>query len=167
MKYGYHSTDANPEKIKLEGFNSDNPSAVQWGSDGDKLDKFKQYGIQIPKNPCWIFNAKVGSGYAGDNDYCLKIDITGLKLWPDLNFLPEADEDGNSTVEISQWFKKSYSGLATYLEKNAEKMTLDGKQFYKFNIKDISGEDCFKYAGSAVIDGDKVKDRIVAYQTYI
>jgi len=165
MKYGYHSTDVDPETIKTEGFHSNNPSSITFvgDEDRDKFTAFKAAKLHIPENPCWIFNAKVGSNYAGDNDYCLKIDITGLKLWPDLNYLNGKQKDGIWYVEATAWLSKNYAGTVEWLEKNAEKINIGGKQLYKAELKKLSGEDCFKYIGSAIIDGDKVKDRIVDY----
>ena len=95
--YGYHCTSTDPEKIKKEGF--------KIGKDGYTENNLFEtlYNKYLPTVPCFIsdIEAKVWDANA---KYCIKIDITGLNLYPDFGHLVDLgayyEEDSNDDMNF-------------------------------------------------------------------
>ncbi len=77
--YAYHCTNVNPEKIKKEGFKVGNG----FTQDNQFGGLYKKY---LPKYPCFISNSNAKI-WDDNSKYILKIDITGLELYPDFGHL--------------------------------------------------------------------------------
>ena len=79
-KFAYHCTEVDPETILREGFKSGSGGYTGTNVIEDFYEKY------LPKNPMFVsdLNAEVWSKYS---KYCMKIDVSGLKLYPDFGHL--------------------------------------------------------------------------------
>ena len=154
--YAYHCTSTDPEKIKKEGF--------KIGKDGyTETNLFETlYNKYLPTVPCFIsdIDAKVWDVNA---KYCIKIDITGLNLYPDFGHLVDLgayyEEDSNDDMNF--WWQETsnlegFEEFKNFLENND----------YQFNSSDFTGNMSFNMIGTACIDWKALTpDRIVDIKT--
>ena len=150
--YAYHCTNVNPEKIKKEGFKVGNG----FTQDNQFGGLYKKY---LPKYPCFISNSNAKI-WDDNSKYILKIDITGLELYPDFGHLvdfgayyDEEDENG----DVLFWWNDNTNELNDIpkLQKY-----LSGTDWY-LNSNEFTGKMSFEMIGTACIDGRKLTpDRI-------
>lgn len=155
-RYAYHCTNVNPDIIK-GGFEVGNG----FTEDNQLEDIYKKY---LPEKPCFI-SQRGEDVWDSDSKYVLKIDISGLDLYPDfghlLDFDAYIDEDGDET--IFYWEDKvvkhgipENSELSEYIKEN------DGYLY----PSEFSGQESIDILGTACIDGEKLTpDRIVDVKT--
>lgn len=146
-QYAYHCTNIDPEIIKKEGWKVGSGFTVE-NMFGDLYEKY------LPKVP--VFVSDDGKAVWDTNaKYIIKLDITGLDLYPDFGSLPDTGayydpdeecfywQDGFSNPEMEEYVSEYDDGLL-YAE-------------------DFSGEDCMAVLGTACVDGSKLQGRIVSY----
>jgi len=150
-RYAYHCTDVDPEIIKKEGWKV---------GDGFTLDnQFEDlYEKYLPKVPVFVSRLDVPV-WDSKSKYCIKIDITGLDLFPDFGYLPDFGAYYDYDEECFYWENEddldSNKKLKDFVLNNCNNLTLYADCF--------DGEDSFNVLGTACIDGSKLKDRIVEY----
>ena len=150
-RYAYHCTDVDPEIIKKEGWKVGDGFTL----DNQFEDLYKKYLPNVPvfvsrlDVPVWDSKAK----------YCIKLDITGLKLFPDFGYLPDFGAYYDYNEECFYWENEddldSNKILKDFVLDNCDNLTLYADCF--------DGEDSFVVLGTACVDGSKLKDRIVEY----
>lgn len=153
--YAYHCTNIDPEIIKKEGWKV---------GDGFTLDNqfenlYKKY---LPKVPVFVSNLDV-LVWDSKAKYCIKLDITGLKLFPDFGYLPDFGAYYDYDEECFYWENEddldSNKKLKDFVLDNCDNLTLYADCF--------DGEDSFNVLGTACVDGSKLKDRIVEWKSSI
>lgn len=149
--YAYHCTDVDPEIIKKEGWKVGDGFTL----DNQFKDLYKKYLPNVPvfvsrlDVPIWDYKSK----------YCIKLDITGLKLFPDFGYLPDFGAYYDYDEECFYWENEddldSNKKLKDFVLDNCDNLTLYADCF--------DGDDSFNVLGTACVDGSKLKDRIVEY----
>ena len=151
-RYAYHCTEVNPEKIKKEGWKV----GKGFTEENQFEDLYKQY---LPKVPVFISNEDAPV-WDSNSKYCIKIDITGLDLYPDFGYLPDFNAYYDYAEECFYWEHEEdlddNEKLKKYVLDNCENLTL--------YAADFSGEDSFNTLGTACVDGKKLKDRVVEWK---
>ena len=144
--YAYHCTNVDPEKIKKEGW-----KVGKGYTERNRFgDLYKKYLPNIPvfvsneDVPVWDRNAK----------YCMKLDITGLDLYPDFGRLPDTGAYYDEEDELFYWEDFLDNKMKKYISQFSDEILY---------AKDFTGEDSFRVLGTACVDGSKLKDRIVTY----
>ena len=157
-QFAYHCTNIDPKIILKQGFKAGKGGYTQRNG-VDYLDK-----EFLPTNPMYLsdIDSKVWDPNA---KYCLKIDISGLELYPDFGHLmdynPSHDEEGlfwgDQSIEDLRFLarKDKYAKkLLMYLENETDEYNIIAR-FY-------TGELSRKILGTFVVDGNQIKtDRIV------
>lgn len=155
-QYGYHCTEINPEIILKDGFKSGKGGFTQENLLKDFYDKY------LPKNPMFLsdLTAEVWSKYSR---YCMKIDITGLELFPDfghlLDYYAYYDED------CFYWRKNNLNQLKISAKKDpfSKKVLnfVENLEDYTLWVKDFTGQMSKKILGTFVIDGNMLTEKRV------
>lgn len=154
-RYAYHCTNVDPEIIKKEGWKVGDGFTL----DNQFEDLYKKYLPNVPifisrlDVPVWDSKAK----------YCIKLDITGLKLFPDFGYLPDFGAYYDYDEECFYWENEddldSNKKLKDFVLDNCDNLTLYADCF--------DGDDSFNILGTACVDGSKLKDRIVEWKSNI
>ena len=152
-RYAYHCTNIDPEIIKKEGWKVGDGFTL----DNQFKDLYKKYLPNVPvfvsrlDVPVWDSKAK----------YCIKLDITGLELFPDFGYLPDFGAYYDYDEECFYWENEddldSNKKLKDFVLDNCDNLTLYADCF--------DGEDSFDVLGTACVDGSKLKDRIVEWKS--
>ena len=161
-QYAYHCTNVDPQLIIADGF-----KATEKGYTGTNVLKhfYKQY---LPKNPMFVssLKAKVWDPKA---KYCMKVDISGLKKYPDfghlLDFGAYFDEEcfwWENEVELQYWLvsrDETKRRLADFVLNQLN----DGVLY----SADFTGEMSFNILGTCAIDGDQLNaSRIIEVKSH-
>ena len=159
--YAYHCTNVDPEVIKREGWKVG--MGFTLGNFFDDLNK--QY---LPKVPVYVTGSE-RDVWDTKAKYCIKLDITGLKLYPDFGSLPDTGAFYDLDEKYSHWYDESGIGL-TFTDtpagrKMKEYLDSVSPDEYMLLPDDFTGELSMKILGTAVVDGSQLTGRIVEYET--
>ena len=127
----------------------------------DKLNK--KY---LPKVPVYV-TSDTREVWDTNADYIIKLDITGLDLYPDFGSLPDTGAFYDLDGKYFHWYDDSGIGL-TFTNTPAGKKMKEylesiSPDEYILLPDDFSGEDSMRILGTAVVDGRKLQGRIVSY----
>ena len=158
-QYAYHCTNIDPEIIKKEGWKVG--MGFTKGNFFDDL--YKKYDPKVPvhitgsEREVWDTNA----------DYIIKLDITGLDLYPDFGSLPDTGAFYDLDEQYFHWYDDSGIGL-TFTNNDAgrkmkEYLELISPDEYILLPDDFTGEVSMRILGTACVDGSKLQGRIVSY----
>ena len=158
-QYAYHCTNTDPEIIKREGWKVG--MGFTLGNFFDKLNK--KY---LPKVPVYV-TSDTREVWDTNADYIIKLDITGLDLYPDFGSLPDTGAFYDLDGKYFHWYDDSGIGL-TFTNTPAGKKMKEylesiSPDEYILLPDDFSGEDSMRILGTAVVDGRKLRGRIVSY----
>lgn len=148
-QYGYHCTEANPDTIMRDGFKSGRGGFTRINLLEDFYEKY------LPKNPMFLsdLHAKVWSTYS---KYCMKIDVTGLQLYPDFGHL--LDYHAYYDEDCFYWRENGLEWLrADSRRDQTTKKVLDFVESLDDNTlwaSDFTGEMSREILGTFVIDGN-------------
>lgn len=153
---GYHCTNINPEIIIRDGF--------KVGSDGFTDENMFEdlYKKFLPEIPVFVTFKKPWSDSA---KYTLKLDLTGLKLYPDFGSLVDTgayyDYDFKEKTKMfywEHWSDITNPKLVEFLEDFGD----DDPILYP---EDLSGEDSKEVLDSACVSGEGLNKRIISIKT--
>ena len=158
-QYAYHCTNTDPEIIKRDGWKVG--MGFTLGNFFDKLNK--KY---LPKVPVYV-TSDTREVWDTNADYIIKLDITGLDLYPDFGSLPDTGAFYDLDEKYFHWYDDSEIGL-TFTntpagQKMKEYLESISPDEYILLPDDFSGEDSMRILGTAVVDGSKLQGRIVSY----
>lgn len=149
-RYAYHCTNIDPEIIKREGWKVGSGFTVE-NMFGDLYEKY------LPKVP--VFVSDDGKEVWDTNaKYIIKLDITGLDLYPDFGSLPDTGAYYDPDEECFYW-QDGFSNpeMEEYVSE------YDDELLY---AEDFSGEDCMAVLGTACVDGKLLTpDKIISWTT--
>ena len=150
-QFAYHCTDIDPETIKSQGFKSGNRGFTE---DNVLKDFYDQY---LPANPMFVSSLYV-KVWDPSSKYCIKVDISGLKKYPDfghlLDFGAYYDEDcfwWKSEEQLKSWLSsndETKKSLARYVLYSCDDLTLPASQF--------TGDVSFRVIGTCCVDGNQI-----------
>lgn len=160
-KFGYHCTNINPDFILANGFKATGKGFT----DVNVIEDF--YKKYLPKNPMFLSDLKA-EVWSKNSKYCIKVDVTGLQLYPDfghlLDYKAYYDDDcfywsDNGLMQLKEKASKDiFSKKVFEFAKNLEDNTL--------LAKDFSGEMSRDLIGTFTIDGDLlVPERVIEIKT--
>lgn len=145
--YAYHCTNVNPDIIKKEGWKVGNGYTQRNMFD----DLYREY---LPAVPVFISNLD-SNIWDANAKYCIKLDITGLKLYPDFGSLP----DNGAHVDEYGFYWDSEDDIENLELRDYILNTSD--DLYISN-SDFTGDVSFDTIGTACVDGHQLtNDRIV------
>ena len=151
-RYAYHCTDVDPEIIKKEGWKVGEGFTL----DNHYADLYEAY---LPKVPVFISNPKADLWDTGSK-YIIKLDITGLELYPDFGNLENFDAYYDEDNESFYWEEGSNFGnnkkLKAFVREYSDEDTIAAEDF--------QGEDSFEVIGTACVDGTQLEGRIVEWK---
>lgn len=156
-QFGYHCTEIDPETILKNGFRSGFGGFTRT----NYLEDF--YGKYLPKNPMFLsdLNAEV---WSKRSKYCMKIDVSGLELYPDfghlLDYYAYYDED------CFYWHEDGLDWLRIAAKKDpVAKRVLELAESLEDNTlwgSDFTGEMSRDVLGTFAIDGSLLtRERVV------
>ena len=155
--YAYHCTEINPEIILREGFKSGSGGYTHTNVVEDFYEKY------LPKNPMFVsdLKAEVWSKYS---KYCMKIDVSGLKLYPDFGHL--LDYKAYHDDDCFYWSDTGLMWLRHLAKKDpTSKKVLELAERLEDHTlwgSDFTGEMSRDLLGTFVIDGDLLtRERVV------
>lgn len=149
QKIAYHSTNTNPEIIKNEGF--------KLGKGFTQENMFEDlYENYLPEIPVFVTKEKPWDDSA---KYLIELDISGLELFPDFGSLVDVGAIYDFDEELFYW--EDFSdipnlSLRQYIENTFGEPILPASEF--------SGEDSWKYLGSACVSGKHLENRIIDWK---
>ena len=147
-RYAYHCTNTNPKKIRQEGF--------KVGNDGFTETNMFDYLYEeyYPEIPVFVTNADQNI-WSEDTKYVIKLDISGLDLYPDFGSLPDV---GAQIDDFDNFFWENEDDIPNGKFK---RFILNYFPSLSMPANEFTGEDSFKYLGSAVVSGKDLNKRIV------
>ena len=159
--YGYHCTNISPDFILANGFKATGKGFT----DVNVVEDF--YKKYLPKNPMFLSDLKA-EVWSKNSKYCMKIDVTGLRLYPDFGHL--LDYKAFYDDDCFYW---SNSGLVWLQEKASKDMF--SKKVFEFAQQledntlwadDFTGELSRDLIGTFAIDGNMLTpQRIIEVKT--
>lgn len=157
-RYAYHCTNVDPEIIKREGWKA--------GEGFTQANMFEDlYAKLLPKVPVFITSEEKGP-WDDDAKYIIKLDITGLKLYPDFGSLPDygAYEDETQSGNIVFYWEDLDD---EYLQRNPKLLNfVSKKRDYSFSARSFTGELSLDLLGTACVDGKLLTpDKIISWTT--
>lgn len=151
-RYAYHCTSVDPEIIKKNGWKSGEGGFT---SNNMFEDLYENY---LPEVPVFVSDEKV-KVWSNKSKYCIKLDITGLDLYPDFGSLPDVGAHYDFDSELFWWESKN-DIKSKEMKEFVRVFGADDSSFYAC---DFSGEDSMENLGTACVSGkDLTPDRIVA-----
>lgn len=172
-QYGYHCTQVDPQTILRDGFKNGQGGYTPPPSHFSAIEVL--YERHLPKTPMFLsdLHAKV---WDTDAEWCMKIDVTGLQLYPDFGHLmeynprwTELESYGRFVWDTYDFARlRSFRGTVFGSTEEYEKMCSfikklriqDGRRY--LYAKDFTGEMSRDLLGTFAIDGSMLtRDRVV------
>ena len=147
-EFAYHCTNVDPKLILSQGFRS--------GEGGYTEDNLVQdfYDMYLPENPMFVSSLKA-KAWDPEAKYCMKIDISGMKKYPDFGHL--IDFNAYVDEDCFYWENKDVQAMLNSDDEQERKIA----QFIQDNLDDgvlwaddFDGQLSFDLIGTCAIDGD-------------
>lgn len=155
-EFAYHCTNVNPDIMLAQGFKS----GTGGYTDTNMVQEF--YDKYLPSNPMFVSSLKA-KVWDADAKYCLKIDISGMKKYPDFGHLI----DFNAYVDEDCFYWEDKAVQAMLHSKDQQQQRL--AQFILNELDDgvlwaadFNGQLSFDLIGTCSVDGDLLdKARVI------
>ncbi len=154
-EYAYHCTNVNPEIIKSQGFVN---------KDGFTLEnQFQElYDKYLPDSKCFVSKTP----WDENSKYIVKLDITGLKKYPDFGHLIDCGAyfDYIDEEDCTFWWEEKdiYPNPSPYVPKELADFLKNETEDLTFYSGDFDGDLSWNLIGTCCIDGKELTpDRFV------